>query len=126
VGAVYAYQFDYQDAPYYFQEMKGFDPLASHTIDIQFLFPLWHGGILGLAHPLNAAETTLSNQLVGYWTRFADTGNPNGPQLQQWPRFTTGSQLILRENIPASNVVTAAQHRQEHKCDFWDTILVYN
>jgi len=42
------------------------------------------------------------------------------------PRFTTGSQLILRENIPASNVVTAAQHRQEHKCDFWDTILVYN
>jgi hypothetical protein len=23
-------------------------PLAAHTIDIQFLFPGWHGGILGV------------------------------------------------------------------------------
>jgi para-nitrobenzyl esterase len=123
---VYAYQFDYQNAPYYFQAMKGFEPLASHTIDIQFLFPLWHGGILGLAHPLNAAETVLSDQLVGYWTRFADTGNPNGGSLMQWPRFATGSQLILRENLPASTVVNSVQHAAEHKCAFWDTILVYN
>lgn len=122
---VYAYQFDYQDAPYYFPEMPGFEPLASHTIDIQFLFPLWHGGILGIPHALNAQETALSDQLVGYWTRFADTGNPNGAGLTDWPRFTPSSQLVLRQNIPTSTVVTAAQHAASHKCDFWSTILVY-
>jgi para-nitrobenzyl esterase len=123
---VYAYQFDYQNAPYNFPPMTGFEPLAAHTIDIQFLFPLWHGGILGLSEELDGPETALSNQLVGYWTRFADTGNPNGPGLQQWPRFTTGNQLILHQNVGSSTVVNVAAQRAEHKCDFWDTILVYN
>ena len=122
---VYAYQFNYQDAPYYFPEMPGFDPLAAHTIDIQFLFPLWHGGILGIAHALNGQETALSNQLVGYWTRFSGTGNPNGSGLTQWPRFTPSSQSVLWQDIPSSTVVTAAQQSASHKCDFWNTILVY-
>src|SRR5205085_9694261 len=41
---VYAYEFNDQHAPYYYPPMPGFTPLAAHTIDIQFLFPLWHGG----------------------------------------------------------------------------------
>ena len=45
---VYAYEFNDQNAPYYYPPMPGFTPLAAHTIDIQFLFPLWHGGILGV------------------------------------------------------------------------------
>ena len=49
---VYAYEFDYQNALYYFPPMSGFVPLAAHMIDIQFLFPLWHGGQLGVSHPL--------------------------------------------------------------------------
>ncbi|MBV9334500.1 MAG: carboxylesterase family protein, partial [Solirubrobacterales bacterium] len=73
----YDYTFNYQNAPYYFPAMPGFVPLAAHTIDIQFLFPLWHGGIFGVPHPLNAQETTLSNELVAAWTNFARTGNPN-------------------------------------------------
>jgi hypothetical protein len=37
---VYAYEFTDQNAPYYYPPMPGFTPLAAHTIDIQFLFPL--------------------------------------------------------------------------------------
>ena len=64
-----------------------FQPLAAHTIDIQFLFDKWHGGQLGVnldqtsgqPRELQGPEITLSDQLVAAWTNFAKTGNPNGP-----------------------------------------------
>ena len=40
----YAYEFDERTAPYYFPPMPGFVALAYHTSDIQYLFPLYHGG----------------------------------------------------------------------------------
>ena len=122
---VYSYQFDYRDAPYYFPEMPGFDPLAAHTIDIQFLFPLWHGGELGVSHALNDAETKLSNELVAAWTNFAAGGNPNGSADTPWPRYVNGRGPYYSQNIPGSSTVTAEQFATQHHCDFWDSILVY-
>lgn len=90
---VYAYDFTYQNAPYYFPQMPNpqsptghFQALASHTIDIQFLFDKYHGGQLGVnldqtsgqPRELQGAEITLSDQLGAAWTNFAATGNPNG------------------------------------------------
>lgn len=121
----YAYQFNYRDAPYYFPPMPGFQALAAHTIDIQFLFPLWHGGILGVSHPLNAAETALSDQLVGYWTKFAKSGNPNGSGDSPWPRFHPESGPLLLQDIPNSTTTSADAFAASHQCSFWDTVLVY-
>jgi para-nitrobenzyl esterase len=123
---VYSYQFDYRDAPYYFPEMPGFDPLAAHTIDIQFLFPLWHGGELGVPHPLNDAETKLSNELVAAWTNFASSGNPNGSGDTPWSRYVAGNGPYYSQNIPGSSTVTAEQFATQHHCDFWDDILFYD
>jgi len=122
---VYAYEFDYQHAPYYFPSMPGFVPLAAHTIDIQFLFPLWHGGQLGVSHPLNANETRLSNQLVAAWTNFASKGNPNPTGNSAWPTFATSNGSMLSENVPSSSTISASQFSAMHHCDFWNQILVY-
>ena len=89
---VYAYEFDYLKAPYYFPKMPGFVPLAAHTIDIQFLFPLYHGGPLGIPHSLNNKEQDLSDQLVYAWTNFAWTGNPNGLGNSPWPVYKNNRQ----------------------------------
>ena len=124
---VYQYEFNYQNAPYYFPDMPGFVPLAAHTIDIQFLFSGWHGGNLGVnSRELNAQETTLSDQLVAAWTNFAKTGNPNGSGNSPWPQFTNqvGTPGVLSQNIPLSTW-TDAQYAANHNCAFWDTILVY-
>jgi para-nitrobenzyl esterase len=122
---VYAYEFDYRQAPYYFPAMPDFTPLAAHTIDIQFYFPLWHGGILGVAHPLNAKETTLSDQLVATWTLFARDGNPNGGNADSpWPRFTKPSPMMFSENLNSAPMA-AAKFSERHKCDFWNQYLVY-
>jgi para-nitrobenzyl esterase len=124
---VYAYEFTDRTAPYYFPAMPGFVPLAAHTIDIQFLFPLWHGGPLGIAHPLNAQEEHLSDQLVNAWTQFAGTGNPNGTGNAPWPRYsdTASAPAYLSENVPALSTFTGTQFANNHQCSFWDGVLVY-
>ena len=125
---VYAYEFDYQNAPYYFPPMPGFVPLAAHTIDIQFLFPLYHGGPLGITHYLNNKEEDLSDQLVTAWTNFAWTGNPNGLGNRPWPRYENNrptKPTYLSENIPLATL-TDAQYSAAHKCDFWQQYLLYN
>jgi para-nitrobenzyl esterase len=132
---VYQYEFNYQNAPYYFPHMPGFVALASHTIDIQFLFRNWHGGQLGVnldqatgqPRELNSSETPLSDQMVALWTNFASTGNPNGSGNSPWPLFTdqSGAPAVLSENVPSVSTFTDAQFAAEHHCAFWDPILGY-
>ncbi|HVX34778.1 MAG TPA: carboxylesterase family protein, partial [Hyphomicrobium sp.] len=129
---LYAYEFNYEDAPYYFPQMPGFKAGAAHTIDIQFLFPNWHGGPLGVnldqssgkPRELNNQESKLSDQLVAAWTNFAKTGNPNGKGNSPWPRFTTNAQTFLSQNLQLSTL-SATDYRTIYKCDFWDPLLTY-
>ena len=129
---MYAYEFNDRHAPYYFPPMPGFTPLAAHTIDIQFLFPLWHGGILGVpgasqSAALSKDEQRLSDQLVAAWTNFAKTGNPNESGNMPWPRFANqeGMPEYLSENVPALSTFTNAQFGANHNCNFWDGVIVY-
>ena len=129
---VYGYDFTYANAPYYFPHMPDFLALASHTIDIQFLFPGYDGGNLGVnldqvtgqPRELNAGETHLSDQLVAAWTNFANTGNPNGSGNSPWPKFATTSPTFLQQSIPLSTE-SEAQYRTNYKCSFWDPINGY-
>jgi para-nitrobenzyl esterase len=66
---LYTYEFDDVKAPWYFPPLS-FPALAAHTIDIQFLFPLWHGGPNGVPHPLSLPQLKLSDELVTAWTNF--------------------------------------------------------
>jgi para-nitrobenzyl esterase len=136
-NGVYAYDFTYQNAPYYFPKMPNplsptgnFQALASHTIDIQFLFDKWHGGQLGVnlaqdsasqPRDLQGAEIGLSDQMVKSWTNFVKTGNPNGAGAPVWPVFTPSSSTFLRQDIPNSTE-TEAQYRANYKCDFWASL----
>ncbi len=86
---LYGYEFDDRTAPSYFPKLPGFLFLAYHTSDIQYLFPLYHGGPAppSVIHLLNNKQQDLSDQLVAAWTNFAWTGNPNGLGNYPWPRF---------------------------------------
>ena len=138
-NGVYAYDFTYPNAPYYFPMMPNpqsptgnFQPRAGHTIDTQFLFVAFHGGPLGVnldqvsgqIRELQGAEITLSDQLVAAWTNFAKTGNPNGSGAPVWPVSTQSSVTFLQQDIPNS-IETEAQYRSFYRCDFWDALLTY-
>jgi para-nitrobenzyl esterase len=121
---VYAYEFADRTAPFYFPDMPQMDALAYHTADIQYLFPLWHGGPLGTPHPLNPQQTMLSDQLVSAWANFARTGNPNGSGNNPWPRYTAGAETPawLIQDLPGPFTLTDAQYSALRHCDFWDSV----
>ena len=121
---LYAYEFADRQAPWYFPPLS-FAHGAAHTIDIQFLFPNWHGGPLGAAHKLTTQEQALVRQLVTYWTSFMYTGNPNQATLRPWPIYTAGSPVLLSQNVPDSSPMPATEFLAAHNCAFWDTILIY-
>ena len=136
---VYAYEFRDRTAPSYFPAMPGLQMLAYHTGDIQYLFPLYHGGPAGIIHQLNSQQEQLSNELVAAWTNFAWTGDPNGRvnlvanddaswQNNRWTLYTPqypDAPSILSENIPALSTFSDAQFAAAHQCNFWDSILTY-
>ena len=126
VGEVplYAYQFNLRSAPWYFPTLS-FPHQAAHTIDIQFLFPNWHGGSEGIQHALGAKEQVLSRELVDAWTNFMATGNPNLVGSYPWPPYHKPSNAYLAENVPSLSVLRGAGYRSQHQCDFWDGILIY-
>lgn len=78
--------------------------------------------VFGNFPPLRAYVRTderLSKELIGYWTRFARTGNPNGENAPPWPKYDANEDvhLLLDEKIEAEkNLRTEA-------CDFWDRVL---
>jgi para-nitrobenzyl esterase len=120
---VYAYEFDDRTAPDYYPRMPGFVTLAYHTGDIQYLFPLYHGGPQGIVHQLNRQQENLSDELVAAWTNFAATGNPNGRGNHPWPLYK--GNFIFSENLVRSSAFTDAQFSAAHQCNFWDSILTF-
>ena len=121
---VYAYEFADQTAPSIFPDMPGLEMRAYHTADIQYVFPLWHGGPDGIAKPLNSQQTVLSDEIVAAWANFARTGNPNGSGNSPWPRYATSvdTPAWLIEDLAGLSSLTDRQYSLHHHCDFWDSV----
>jgi len=58
-------------------------------------------------HP---ADHVLSEQIIGYWTNFARSGDPDGPGLPQWSGYDQDRALIhLDDPITAGPDATRAE-----------------
>ncbi|XP_033759641.1 uncharacterized protein LOC117341889 [Pecten maximus] len=89
---------------YFFTNQPDIDPVigvlpewfegAGHFAEINYLFDNWGY--------LNIDDRFLSNQMMSYWTNFANYGNPNiGLPVTYWPEFnaTTRQFINLDTNI---------------------------
>lgn len=121
---VYAYSFDYRNAPSYFPPLS-FPMRAYHTVELQFLFPGYHGG-QGIQHPLNSAEEHLSDQMVSFWTAFANAMDSQSAWPEwMWSRYKTGFDDYYSFNIPYSVMIKGETFSQTHQCSFWDSISTW-
>lgn len=71
----YVYCFD--------RPQPGDDIGTPHSCDVRYLF----GTIDGTWRPYLREDYLLSETMLTYWSNFAKTGNPNGPELPVWKPF---------------------------------------
>ncbi len=116
----YGYEFSDPHPPNDFGVKFSFPLGPAHSTELQYVF----GRIpfLDTIPPFTPAQFGLSAQMMGYWTRFAATGNPNGGKAPNWPQFG-GSQPQIQELIPNATAPEAeGTFAGAHQCAFWATI----
>ena len=80
----YQYYFDYHpNSP---------DGGSGHGSDVPYAFQTVGGGPAG--EP-KEADLKLSDMISSYWVNFAKSGNPNGPDLPEWPAFKMDDQKVM-------------------------------
>jgi para-nitrobenzyl esterase len=69
---------------YYFDEPRG---EANHGADVRYVFGRPPESGIPFFTSVKAKDKELSRVMVGYWTNFAKTGDPNGEGLPEWSPF---------------------------------------
>jgi para-nitrobenzyl esterase len=85
---------------------------ASHIFELPYLFHFRNA-----KYKPSAAELALSEQMIGYWVRFATTGDPNGDGAPTWPTLTRAADRFLRLDVS----IAADAGVRTQACDFWDS-----
>jgi para-nitrobenzyl esterase len=116
---VYAYEFADRSAPSYFSQ-RSYPMSAYHTAELQYLFPLFHGG-RGTAHALDASQELLSRQMIGWWSAFARGGAP-GTQDSPWPAFRAESRAVRVIGAADAARQDDIESSYANACDFWDSL----
>ncbi|MEV4250001.1 carboxylesterase family protein [Streptosporangium canum] len=64
---------------------------------------------------LSTAQQRLADRLVGYWTRFVRTGDPNGAGSTRWPRLGAADQALKL----APEALRPINMNSAHHCGLW-------
>jgi para-nitrobenzyl esterase len=110
---VFAYEFHDETAPSFLPPISF--PLGdAHGIELEYLF-----GSPQLF--LDADQLALSNTMIGYWTQFAKTLNPNSSGAPVWSQYSLGGSLKSLV-APAPMTESDAAFSADHECSaLWDT-----
>jgi para-nitrobenzyl esterase len=71
-----------------------------------------------MPYELDDAELGLSDTMIGYWSRMAASGDPNGAGASAWPPYDEASDMALGLDVE----VTQLPALHAARCDFWDTL----
>ncbi|MFI6502937.1 carboxylesterase/lipase family protein [Nonomuraea typhae] len=109
---VAVYQFEFADRaaprPAGFAVPGSFPLGAYHGAELAYLFD---GPGAAVQRPLSPGQRRLAEQMIGHWTRFAATGDPNGPGLPRWKPGAGHVRTLAVSDGPA-----------RHHCAFWASL----
>lgn len=114
----YAYEFNDTNAPMIFLAPDPPFPYgAYHAAEIPYIFD-----VPAAPYPptLDADQQELSDTMVGYWTQFARTSDPNSspPSAPLWPQYHADTD---RQSLVPPTPEVESGFAVDHQCAFWDS-----
>jgi para-nitrobenzyl esterase len=91
---------------------------AFHGAEIPFVFGTFVRVFRGETPEAEDADRALSEAMMGYWFRFAATGNPNGEGAPVWPRYGARSDVSLE----LGDDIQSRGGLAREFCDFFDHV----
>ncbi len=110
----YAYEFNDENAPALFDPVATFPLGAYHSAEIQYLFDF--DELLAGFNPFTPGQQSLSAAMIGYWTQFAATGNPNSAGEPAWPTYTATTDEFQSLVPPTPITETSGSFDKDHFC----------
>jgi para-nitrobenzyl esterase len=111
----YAYEFADENAPTQVLSpiTPGHFPFAAfHTAEVQYLFDQ-NLRLFGV-NPFTADQQQLSNTMIGYWTQFASTGDPNFAGAPVWSPYSNATDQF-QSLVPPTPTMSSG-FDSDHKC----------
>ena len=111
----FQYEFNDPTVPMLYFPHISFATGAYHASEVGYIFDLARTPVPNPG--LTPAQQELSDAMVGYWTQFAHSGDPNSLGAPAWPAYTAMSDQFqsLQQSMPTSKTGFAV----DHKCAFW-------
>ncbi|WP_394841596.1 carboxylesterase family protein [Pendulispora brunnea] len=112
----YAYEFSDRNAPLVLPLPPDVQRGALHSSEVPYLMNL-----LGFNPNFTADQKALSDQMIGYWTRFAKTGNPNGGGSPAWAPVCGSDTTPNTQGLDTgAGGIHPVDISAEHQCEFWE------
>jgi para-nitrobenzyl esterase len=89
---------------------------AFHAQEAFFVFDNFSG--LGGGYTPMPAEVVLATDMMGYWTRFAATGDPNESEAVAWPHYDPSTDSMLQ----IDDAQVAINGYNNPQCDYLSTL----
>ena len=117
VTPTFAYYFDDREAPRAFPGAPEIPLGAYHGAELTYLFG---DARFDPSNRHDADQRELSSQMIQYWSDFARSGDPNGPDLPAWEPFEGGDPAPFVQRLaPGPDGLGPVDVIAEHRCDFW-------
>jgi para-nitrobenzyl esterase len=111
----YQYEFNDPTVPMLYFPPVSFPTGTYHASELEYIFDITQTPVpMPVRTP---AQQDLADAMVGYWTRFAHSGDPNSAGAPAWPAYTAMSDQFqsLQQSMPTAKTGFAV----DHKCAFW-------